>query len=430
MDLNDARHFAARVELDTHPTTIARYASLSREEAVGAALATLGKPRVTQPPAWVSDRRTRKELLGELGDKRKVQMLQRQRVQELKVWWFGEMIATDAPLAERLTLGWHNHFTTGARKVRFPRLLFRQNETLRRGAGGDFRELTAAMCRDPAMLLYLDNHRNLVDRPNENFARELMELFTMGEGTYTDQDVKELARAFTGWTIDRKKGTHRFAKRRHDAGEKTFLGKTGAFGAEDALAIIFEQRATAEHIVEKVWDDFVATPVDPKSRKRLADDFSKDWAVASLLRSVLESRQFWAEENRGTRIKSPVELIVGTVRTLGMQMDDRAVMARVSRQLGQDLFDPPNVKGWDGGDAWIGSNTLLRRMQVMNLVASAKSAAREPQGWLGDVWKDDDLAMRIQRVLLAVPAVQESEPAANVGHFLRQILLDPSYQVT
>jgi len=175
----------------------------------------------------------------------------------LRAWWYQEMIATDSPLTERMVLFWHGHFTSSIRKVRWPALLYRQNVVLRQHALGNFRDLLHAIARDPAMLIYLDGQTNRSSRPNENFARELLELFTLGLGHYTERDIKKAARAFSGWTVDWRTGTFAFNVRRHDGGVKEFMGRRGSFNGDDIIDILLEQPRTAEHITEKLWREFI-----------------------------------------------------------------------------------------------------------------------------------------------------------------------------
>ncbi len=433
MDLtpDDARHLVSRTGFGTHPSEIAALTGLSRAEAVETVLDTVREKPKTRLPAWTSEApRRRRELVRELGDPKDVQKLFRERALELKAWWLREMIETDSPLTERLTLFWHNHFTSSVRKVRRPKLLVWQNQLLRRRALGNFRSFVGDVARDPAMLVYLDNFRSFEGRLNENFARELLELFTLGEGHYTEADVTEAARAFTGWTVDRRNGEFRKAVFRHDRGQKTFLGKTGDFDGDDILDIVFEQPRCARYVTGKLWREFVTTPLAESDHARLARTFRENgFELRPVVQAILGHEAFWSDENRATRIKSPAELVIGTIRTLELQVPDDRLLVRACRVLGQDVFDPPNVKGWPGGNAWIASNTLLRRVTLMSRAARLPSAIEDPAGWLGDVFADEPIDLRIQRVLLAAPGVQDSAATDSVRQFVAQILTDPSYQL-
>ena len=199
------------------------------------------------------------------------------------------MLATDQPLTERMVLFWHNHFTSSFQKVRYPAALLRQNALFRREALGNFATLLKDVARDPAMLIYLDGMRSVARQPNENFARELLELFTLGEGHYSEADIKAAARAFTGWTVDRETGEFRSRDHEHDDGEKTFLGQTGRFDGEQIIAILLRHPRTAETIVEKLWREFVSLKPDPAEVKRLAASFRNGYEIKPLMRSILLS---------------------------------------------------------------------------------------------------------------------------------------------
>jgi uncharacterized protein (DUF1800 family) len=246
----------------------------------------------------------------------------------------------------------------------------------RASAFGNFATLLKSVARDPAMLLYLDGVRNVARQPNENFARELLELFTLGEGHYTESDIKAAARAFTGWGIDRETG--RFVDRAglHDDGEKTFLGQTGRFGGDEIVAILLKHPRTAETIVEKMWREFVSLTPDPAAVKRFAAPFrDSGYEVKPLLRALLLLPALRDPANRGALIKSPVDLIVGTVRVLGLPVPEKTQLARMMQGLGQSLFNPPNVKGWAGGESWITAYTLLQRQQILRRIVEATTVA-------------------------------------------------------
>jgi uncharacterized protein (DUF1800 family) len=302
--------------------------------------------------------------------------------------------------------------------VKSPALLYRQNELLRRYALGNFRELLHAVARDPAMVVYLDSRSSRRQSPNENFARELLELFTLGNGYYSERDIKETARAFTGWSLDPKSGAFRFYPQRHDDDAKEFLGQRGRLDGDDILDILLAQPRTAEHITEKLWREFISETPDPAEVARLAALFrASDYELKPLLRALLTTRAFWDENNRATLVKAPVELIVGTLRSFEVPMTDTRPLALAGARLGQDLFDPPSVKGWPGGQSWITSATLLARQQVLErLVRGIEARMGADQA--------PDAALR----LAAAPV--EPPPAGSDRHArLRAALLDPVYQL-
>jgi uncharacterized protein (DUF1800 family) len=291
------------------------------------------------------------------------------------------MIHTDSPLTERMTLFWHNHFTSAIQKVKIPRLLYHQNLLLRRHALGSFRTLVHAVSRDPAMVIYLDSHWNKKSHPNENFARELLELFTLGEGFYTEQDIKEAARAFTGWQVSRKTGEFQFRPRLHDFGEKIFLGRRGRFNGDDIIDIVLDHPRTAVHITERVWTAFISDIPDPAEVEKLAHVFRvSDYSIRALIREMLLTANFWAASNRRALIKSPVELLVGTIRMYRIPVRKPEILPRISRRLGQDLFNPPTVKGWPVSTGWITTATLLDRRTVLEKLVSRAEAGTAGAG--------------------------------------------------
>ena len=275
--------------------------------------------------------------------------------------WLTRMATSEAQLREKLTFFWHGHF---ACRVRRPDAALQLNNTIRRLALGKFPDLLLAVSREPAMLQFLNNQQNRRQHPNENFAREVMELFTLGRGNYSETDVKEGARAFTGWGYN---GQNQFVfrEKQHDDGQKTFLGRSGNFGGEEALRIILEQPACAEFITTKLYRFFVNDVPDPAHIRPLAQAFFKSgYDISALLEQLFSADWFYAAANVGTRIKSPVELLAGIKRTLGLELANERPLIVFQKALGQTLFQPPNVAGWPGGRAWIDSSSLLYRLQL------------------------------------------------------------------
>jgi uncharacterized protein (DUF1800 family) len=276
-------------------------------------------------------------------------------------WWADRMVATNRPLEEKLALFWHGHFTSSEEKVRDYRKMLAQIRLFQQHAAGNFRTLLAAVARDPAMLVYLDAGQNLKGHPNENFGRELMELFTMGVGHYSEQDIREAARAFTGW-IDKDLAFH-IDDAKHDGGDKTVLGHTGPLDGQEVLDIILAQSATANFIAAKLYRFLVRDDVSLQFQDRLGDLLrSNNYEIAPFLRTVFLSRDFYSPASVGTHIKGPVELIVSTYRRLGLGttpgMPD---FNSASTELGQTLLNPPTVAGWSEGRAWITPGSLLAR---------------------------------------------------------------------
>jgi uncharacterized protein (DUF1800 family) len=298
----------------------------------------------------------------------------------LKAWWVYRMLATPDPLGERLTLMWHHHFATSNRKVQDLALMSAQNESFRRHARDKFTDLLSSVVKHPAMLLWLDAHSNRKGHPNENLARELMELFTLGVGHYTEEDVKEAARALTGWTV--KNREFRDAAAYHDDGEKTILGRRGSWRGDDLVAILLDQPATSVRLARRVCEllmgeglveDQAVTELAAGLRQRKLD---VGWAVETVLRSAA----FFADANIGNRVLAPAEYVAGAVRALEIvePPPSTMVLAEWMGAMGQDLFEPPNVFGWAGGRSWINSRSLIARSNFAQQLAegSLQSAAR------------------------------------------------------
>ena len=279
----------------------------------------------------------------------------------LAFWWLDRMVRSPHPLAEKMTLFWHGHFATTEEKLRDYRKIRQQLETLRAGALGSFRDLLTAVSKDAAMLVFLDAACNVKGAPNENFGREVMELFTMGVGNYTEDDIREAARAFTGWTNDDLAFAYDAAK--HDEGDKTFLGRTGNFDGDDILRIILEQEQTAIHIASKLYRFFVRDQIAPDFARTLGALLrDADYAIAPFLRTLFLSQDFYAAPSVATHIKSPTELLVSTYRKLGLSaMPGVPDPYSVGKTLGQILLYPPTVAGWSEGRAWITPGLLFER---------------------------------------------------------------------
>ncbi|ULA62235.1 MAG: hypothetical protein LZF86_10095 [Nitrospira sp.] len=439
MGFQDARHLLSRAGFGGSPADIRLLAGLDREAAIDRLLAGVGIAARTSPPAHVLTALPPAEGMKGLSVEQKQAFKQERREDavELKGWWYQELLTTPSPLTERMTLFWHNHFTSSFHKVKWPALLYHQNVLLRRHALGSFRDLLFQIAKDPAMVLYLDTQTNRKDHPNENFARELFELFTLGEGHYTEIDIKEAARAFTGWHVAlHRSGGFAFNRRQHDSEVKHVLGKTGAFGGEDILAIALDQPACARYLTAKLWREFVSDEPDARAIEWLAAEFRNNgYRIAPLLRGLLTMPQFWAPETRGALVKSPVELLVGTIRLLNLPMADTAVLTKYGKRLGQDLFDPPNVKGWPGGTRWITSATLLNRWQLlqrslrgadMGGPLHTHAAMRERHG---AAWVMEEEAETVQAVLVPVPPVNPIPPGIDRWQLVHQLVMDPTFQL-
>ncbi|KYP13847.1 DUF1800 domain-containing protein [Flavihumibacter sp. CACIAM 22H1] len=291
-------------------------------------------------------------------------------IKKLNRLWLAEMINSDAQLREKMAFFWHDHFA-----CRTGNALHLQQylHILRTNALGKFSDLLVAVSKSAAMINYLNSNLNKKGKPNENFAREVMELFSIGKGNYTEDDVKEAARAFTGWTTDYE-GRFIFKAEQHDAGSKKFLGHTGNFSGDDILQLLLKEKNTARFIVEKIYRYFVNEITDDKRVNQLTDTFyTSGYDIGKLMYSIFSSEWFFRPEHIGSRIKSPIELWVGINRQLPMQFSDPDAAFGFQRVLGQVLFQPPNVAGWPSGNAWIDSSSLMFRLRLPLVLSAGTS---------------------------------------------------------
>jgi len=298
-------------------------------------------------------------------DKKKIQQKQRESVRSLNLNWLKVFINTDAQLREKMAFFWHGHFACRNLNVFYQQGLL---DIIRSNALGSFRDMLHEVSKSAAMLNFLNNQQNRKDHPNENFAREVMELFTLGRGNYTENDIKEAARAFTGWSSDLK-GEYIFRRFQHDYASKTVLGKTGNFDGDEVLDILLSQKQTAKFITQKVYKFFVNDAIDEAKVNWLADRFYQStYDIGKLMEDIFTSDWFYDEKNIGSKIKSPIELIAGIQRMLPMKLENEEALTFLQRALGQILFYPPNVAGWPGGKTWIDSSSLMLRMRLPQLI--------------------------------------------------------------
>jgi uncharacterized protein (DUF1800 family) len=448
---------------------VAAFASLSHPAAVDRLLAGVRTTAVTPAPSWIDERFVAPRELRSMTDEARRAELQKQIRMglDLRGWWLREMVATPSPLTERMTLFWHNHFVSAQPKVRYAQLMYRQYVLLRGHALGRFDELLHAVAKDPAMLIYLDSATNRRGSPNENFAREVMELFTLGEGKYSEDDIKQAARAFTGWSIDLDTGEYMFRRLQHDGDEKTVFGKTGNFDGDAVLDIILAQPAVAEFMVRKLWREFVSPRPDEVRVKRIAAQFLvSGWSIVQPVRALLMQPEVIARDEDNALVKSPADLVVGFVRQSGGTLSQPVAAAVALAGMGQNLFSPPNVRGWPGGDAWINTNTLVARKQFLERALNGKSSAEtsmddsmssamkadEPRRRLqmleqavsvridSEAWRaraglapERPVAAgartKLEQAVLAVPATSAARDGSLGFDALRQIVLDPAYQL-
>lgn len=294
--------------------------------------------------------------------------------ESLASWWLYRMRQTPSPLLEKTTLFWHGHFATSATKVREARLMLRQNELLRTDALGSFPKMVQGIARDPAMLLYLDSATNRKTHPNENFAREVMELFCLGVGNYSEKDIQELARCFTGWEIQH--GEFKFNKYQHDDGTKTMFGRSGKWDGDEGVTEILKQPAAAEFLCTKLVRYFVADELE------LSDELlaplcqqmrENDYTIGPVIGTILSSKLFFSPRIRGAKVRSPVEVGIGLLKSLDATANMNALVDHL-RSMGQLPLFPPNVKGWNGGREWINASTILARANRVRQLVDTNEA--------------------------------------------------------
>ncbi|MDX2199563.1 MAG: DUF1800 domain-containing protein [Phycisphaerae bacterium] len=345
--------------------------------------------------------------------------LERQALIEMRLWWLERMVESPRPLEEKMTLFWHGHFTSGAREVQRSWFLWEQNQMFRNKGFGSFRELVLSVSRDRAMLVYLDNVRNHARSPNENYARELLELFTLGTGNYTEADIRAAARAFTGWSFN--ESGYLFRERDHDPGPKKFLSRSGNFGGEDVIDIILEQPACSEFLARALLEFFL-TPDPPKPLvRRFAAEIRKNrFAIKPTLRTLFSSEAFYDPAYRGALIKGPFELIVSTARQLGVRVNDLIGASRLASEMGQELFQPPNVKGWDGGEKWVNTATLFTRYNTVGglIFGDENRRGRFLQRMLNDEESNEEGAMSMGGVSAKARTRVNPQPTLNVRDWL------------
>lgn len=302
-------------------------------------------------------------------EKKLVQEERNRQTRTLNSAWIKQLSETDAQLREKMTLFWHNHFACNIGNAYYEQQL---NNIERANALGNFKTLLLQVSQSPAMLQFLNNQQNQKGHPNENFARELMELFTLGRGNYTEQDIKESARAFTGWAFNGLNGEYTFRPRVHDNGIKIFKGKTGNFCGEDIIDMIVTDKQTAKFISTKLYRYLVNDIPDENHINQMADVFYRsNYEIKPLLEFVFLSDWFYDDKNIGNLVKSPVELLIGLNRQFYISYQNPEVLLQFQRTLGQILFRPPNVAGWPGGRNWIDSSSLMYRMKIPSVILNA-----------------------------------------------------------
>lgn len=425
LSFSDTRHVVGRTALGAEWGGLKALEGKSKSEAIEILL-TPG-PIYTPPLPKLTPWATVSKMSNSNGaGKQRARKMMMNEGDRLKRWLMLHLLHTKTPVNEHMTMFWHNHFTSSLNKVEQPRLMYLQSNLLRQNALGSFRMLLHQIARDPAMLIYLDGSKNVKGSPNENFARELLELFTMGRGHYSEADIQAAAIAFTGWGVDRHRGTFVYDSKKHDNKKVTFLGQTSSFTGDQIIDLILEKPYTAENLTRKFWKEYVNDMhPDPVLIKEWATAFHEsNYDIRTLLSIVLNSDAFWSDKYRGTLTKSPIDLLVGTLRTLPFPKFPDKELVHISQLLGQDLFDPPTVKGWDGGTAWIDTQTMLVRTSFLTKLARHSGASSKVQSNLPKA-----KGSKIVEWLLPFDPALPLPTTPGKRRMIRALMLDPVFQL-
>ena len=376
LSLSDAHHLITRTGFGAAPHELNNLIGRNRVEAVDFIVNGLNSKTTSPPPEWINNSAPHHYRFGNFStaERQKFRQVRLNEVNSLRDWWIREMISTTNPQKERLLLFWHNHFSTAYSAIDNHSIsVARQHMMLREHAAGSFRVMLQNIVRDPAMLNYLDNDNSKKQKPNENLAREIMELFSLGEGSYTESDVKNAARALTGFSFsDTYDMRFVFKSWDHDSKLKTIFGKTGEFDGDDLVDLILDRPEAARYITAKLWRMLISDIdlTDDRLTRHAGAFRNSDYDIKTLYKSLLLSDAFWERSNRTGLVKSPVSLTVGAIRSTGILPNNWQTLAQQQRQMGQHLFEPPNVAGWPGGTAWITPGRLLTRLEWLGQLAN------------------------------------------------------------
>jgi uncharacterized protein (DUF1800 family) len=481
-----ARHLLSRTGFGGTPAQAKALAAVPLDAAIDRLLdEAAAAPGPGRPPwvrdVWVNTLRRYADMPREeyLVTFRRTSTRNDEELLDLKARWVGHMARTPAPLRETLTLFWHGHFTSASRSMfGVSQAFHHQNETWRTHALGNFRAFLEAATLDPGMLIYLDLEESEKSNPNENYARELLELFALGVGHYAERDIREVARALTGWTLDAPPGTVKparptspetarslrrdglvptFVPARHDPAPKTVFGKTGHFGVKEVLDLIVAHPACGPHVAGRLIDHFGAHDPDGSLKARMAAAFAASRSeIRPMLKVLFTSPEFYAAAARGNRVKSPVRLLVGAIRDFDLQGEVTPALAQSTVPLGQELFNPPTVKGWPAGNEWITATTLTLRYRYGEVLLDGRPlTGTEPLGRLRGtlIPRDPAEAEKTIARLLALdaekagatgkggiavrfepdriaPAGLADDPARLVDHLLARVLAVPPRAAT
>lgn len=446
-----AAHLLNRAGFGGNPAEIQKLADLGPDEAVSYLLDYEKIPDNTANPEWATPDgedlvKFRQAVQAAPPDQKRQlqqarQKLEGQRMMELRGWWMQRMAKGPRPLQEKMALFWHGHFATSVDKVRNPYYMWRQNDLFRRLGTGNWLDLLMEAGKDPAMLVWLDQAQSRQDHPNENFAREVMELFALGEGHYTEKDITEAARALTGWSLAPEQQAYVFRPRIHDNGVKTIFGQSGNFDGDDFIRMIVVQPQAAKFITAKIWNFFAGQEPSMALNEAMASLLrANSNNFKPFLRTMFRSQEFYGNDIVRNQVKSPVQWLIGSVRMLECDLPPTALSWGMMRQLGQDLFAPPNVKGWDGGITWITTNTLLTRYNDAQALVegsvpplTAADLARKPGGAGGQKLEKAIQRMKLggvnlDRILTPDERADKDALVASLQHRLFQTTLNRAQQ--
>ena len=429
LNLSDTRHLVSRTALGQEWAIMKALKGKSRAEAVSILLhpKKVHTPRMSAVANWGKlDNMRSKNGKG----KHNALMQMNHDNDQMKAWMLKHLLTTKTPVNEHMTLFWHNHFTSSLEGVEHPSLIYKQNKFLRDNAMGSFATLLRGIIKDPAMMVYLDGNDNVKGKANENFARELLELFTLGKGqVYKERDIRAAAIAFTGWGADLRRGKFKFDSSKHDNKPVTFLGTPNITNGNQIIEVLLKQPRTAIYIAEKIWREFVS---DSYPDRRVTQRWGKilrnsNYSIKVLMTEVLNSDVFWNKRHRGNMIKSPVDLVIGTLRSLPFPRNETYIqLANTFRLLGQVPLDPPTVKGWPGGKNWIDTQTMLVRTSFLNKVAAYSGSTNAT---FEKKLPANTKGMDIVNWLSPVTPVLPLPTAKGKLRLVRALVLDPTYQL-
>ena len=456
----DARHLIARTHFGVDLKKVKYLTGKTRRKAVNWLFRKAAKAKEPKAPGWYKNyskyfkrnnfhiskgKPTEQEIIDlytqsymdqkgitiKDGWKNKPNRLRNSLQSDLRDWWFQQMIKSEAPIIERMTLFWSNHFVTESPKIRSPKMMYEQNKLLRKHALGSFRDLLKQISIDPAMLIYLDGWKNTNKHPNENFAREVMELFTLGEGKiYTEEDIQEAARAFTGWTLDKDNDfKFVFNEKMHDKEGKKVLG-TAVNDGNDVLDVLLSKKQTAKYITSKIWRFIAGNRLPITLRIELADKFfASGYQIRPLLKQMLMSDHFYKSKAR--MIKSPVDLMAGTVVDFEIKAKNYYAVVESMKAMDQQLMAPPNVKGWPGGKTWINTALYLNRKSSLNaLFRVSEMGAKNAGDYSIDAnWINKYNAKKLAFKLIPRPRLTPITKKTKKEDWITTILNDPTYQL-